>query len=140
MRRDNQPVAPPLKPLPREDTSKSTGERFKKLQPLNFDGGVDPIQAKRWIRTTKRMLAYAKVPDGDKVLCASFMLRHHAKYWWDTISTIHDVTIMTWERFKELFYDKYFIDVMRANRRAEFANLKQEEMSIAEYIHRFNEL
>ena len=70
------------------------------------------------------MLAYAKVPDGDKVLYASFMLRHHAKYWQDTISKIHDVTVKTWERFRELFYGKYFTDAMRANRRAEFANLK----------------
>ena len=68
------------------------------------------------------MLAYAKVPDRDKVLCASFMLKHHAEYWWDTISTIHDTT---WERFRELFYGKYFTDAMRANRRVEFANLKQ---------------
>ena len=31
MRRDNQPVAPPPTPLPRQDTSESAGERFKKL-------------------------------------------------------------------------------------------------------------
>ena len=83
------------------------------------------IQAEQWIKTTECMLAYAKVPDGDKVLCASFMLRHHAEYWWDTISTIHNVTVMTWERFREVFCSKYFTDAMRANRRAEFTNLKQ---------------
>ena len=86
------------------------------------------------------MLACAKVSNEDKVLCASFMLRHHAEYWWDTISTIHDVTIMTQERFKELFYNKYFTDTMRANSRAEFTNLKQGEMSVAKYIRRFDEL
>ena len=86
------------------------------------------------------MLAYAKVPDADKVPCASFMLRHHAEYWWDTMSTIHDVTTMSWERFMELFYGKYFTDAMRASRRIEFANLKQEEMSVAEYIRKFDEL
>ena len=44
MRQDNQPVAPPLTPPPSQDTSDSACERFKKLQPLTFDGGVDPIQ------------------------------------------------------------------------------------------------
>ena len=56
------------------------------------------------------------------------------------MSTIHDVTTMTWERFRELFYGKYFFDAMRASRRVEFANLMQEEMFVAEYIRKFNEL
>ena len=56
------------------------------------------------------------------------------------MSTIHDVTAMTWERFRELFYGKYFTDAMRASRRVEFANLKQDEMSVAEYIRKFDEL
>ena len=47
---------------------------------------------------------------------------------------------MTWERFRELFYGKYFTDAMRASRRVEFANLKQGEMSVAEYIRKFDEL
>ena len=71
---------------------------------------MDPIHAKQWIRITEPMLAYAKVPDGDKVSRASFMLRHYIEYWWDTTSTIHDVTTMNWERFTVLFYGKYFID------------------------------
>ena len=141
MRKDNQPVAPPSAPPLRQDTSDdSAGERFRKLQPPTFDGGVDPIQAEQWIRTTECMLAYAKVRDGDKVLCASFMLRHHAEYWWDTISSIHDITTMTQERFRKLFYGKYFTDTMKANRRAEFANLKQGGMSVTEYIRKFDEL
>ena len=94
-RQENQPNPPPPPPQPRQDASESAGERFRKLQPPTFDGGVDPIQAEQWIRTTERMLAYAKVPDADKVPCASFMLRHHTEYWWDTMSTIHDVTVMT---------------------------------------------
>ena len=77
------------------------------------------------------MLAYPNVSNGYEVLCASFMLRQHVEYWWDTISSIHDITTMTWERFRELFYGKYFTDAMKANRRAEFANLKQGGMSIA---------
>ena len=101
---------------------------------------MDPIQAEQWIGTTERILAYAKVPDEDKVLCASFMLRHHAEYWWDIISFIHDITTITWERFRELFYGKYFIDAMKANKRTEFANLKQGGMFVAKYIRKFDEL
>ena len=98
---------------------------------MTFDGEADLIQAEQWIRTTVPMLAYAKVLDGDKVLCISFMLRHHANYWWVTISSIHDITTMTWERVREFFYGKYFTGTMKANRRIEFANLKQGGMSVA---------
>ena len=45
MRQDNQLVLPPPTPPSRQDTSESVGERFRKLQPPTFDGGVDPIQA-----------------------------------------------------------------------------------------------
>ena len=47
---------------------------------------------------------------------------------------------MTWERFKELFYGKYFTNAMKANRRVEFANLKQGGMYAAKYIRKFDEL
>ena len=70
------------------------------------------------------MLNYAKFQDVEKVPCASFMLRNDAEYWWDTMGSVHDVTTMTWDRFKELFYNKYFSDAIRASRRAEFVNLK----------------
>ena len=39
-----------------------------------------------------------------------------------------------------MLYGKYFIDAMKANRRVEFANLKQGGMSVAEYICKFDEL
>ena len=39
-----------------------------------------------------------------------------------------------------MFYGKYFTDAMKANIRVEFGNLKQEGMSVAEYIHKFNDL
>ena len=124
MKRDNQPITLPPTPLLRQDTSDSARERFKKLHPPTFDGEVDSILAEQWIGTTDAMLAYAKAPDGDKVICASFMLRHHVEHGWDTINSILDITTMTWERFRELFYGKYFTDAMKANRRVEFANLK----------------
>ncbi|PON34407.1 hypothetical protein PanWU01x14_344690 [Parasponia andersonii] len=57
MRQENQPNPPPLPPQQRQDTGESAGERFRKLQPLTFDGGIDPIEAEQWIRTTERMLA-----------------------------------------------------------------------------------
>ena len=39
-----------------------------------------------------------------------------------------------------MFYSKYFTDAMRAIRKVEFSNLKEEEMFVGEDICRFDEL
>ena len=53
---------------------------------------------------------------------------------------MHDVTIITWERFRELFDVKYITNAARVAKRKEFLNLKQGDMSVDEYITKFEEL
>ena len=86
------------------------------------------------------MFSYEKIPDDSKVSCAVFYLRDSASYWWDTIVSVHDVTTITWERFRELFDVKYITKAARVAKRKEFANLKQGDMSMDEYIRKFEEL
>ena len=69
-----------------------------------------------------------------------FYLRDSASYWWDTIVSVHDITTITWERFRELFDVKYITKAARVAKRKEFANLKQGDMSVDEYIRKFEEL
>ena len=69
-----------------------------------------------------------------------FYLRDSASYWWDTIVSVHDVTTITWERFRELFDEKYITKAERVAKRKEFTNLKQGDMSMDEYIRKFEEL
>ena len=47
---------------------------------------------------------------------------------------------MTWEKFRELFEVKYVTKAARVAKRKEFANLKQGDMSVDEYIRKFEEL
>ena len=85
------------------------------------------------------MFSYGKIPDDSKVSCAVFYLRDSASYWWDTIVSVHDVTTITWERFRELFDVKYITKTARVAKRKEFANLKQGDMSVDEYYRKFVE-
>ncbi|GMN57670.1 hypothetical protein TIFTF001_026775 [Ficus carica] len=101
---------------------------------------LQEVQTPPWIRTMERMFSYAKVPNADKVSCATFMLRNDANYWWDTMASVHDVTAMTWERFREIFETKYFTAATRKEKKNEFINLKQGSMSVDEYIRKFEEL
>ena len=56
------------------------------------------------------------------------------------MKSITDVDRLTWERFKEIFYRKYFSEAHRLAKAAEFTNLKQGGMSVCDYIKKFDEL
>ncbi|OWK25869.1 hypothetical protein AJ87_00070 [Rhizobium yanglingense] len=96
-------------------------ERFQRLRPPVFDGqSTDPIVAEEWIRTMEDMMTYAKIEDREKVTCATFHFALDARFWWDTIKTSMDVTAMSWDKFKVVFFDKYFSRTMRTSKMVEF--------------------
>ncbi|KAG6487509.1 hypothetical protein ZIOFF_056096 [Zingiber officinale] len=45
---------------------------------------------------------------------------------------------LTWEEFKKIFYDKYFTPDVQARPKREFRNLRQRDMSVAEYVKKFD--
>jgi len=47
---------------------------------------------------------------------------------------------VTWEMFKEEFLIKYFPDNVRSNKEIKFLELKQSNMSVADYAAKFEEL
>ena len=74
------------------------------------------------------------------MICTSFMLRGSAGHWWDTMRSIEDPFTMTWERFKELFRNKYFTVPIRAMKMNEFIQLRQRAMTVGDYIRKFEQL
>ena len=115
---------PPSRPPPRAENNDSISERFQKLRAPIFEGDVDLIVSDNWIRSLERIFSYKKIPDDSKVSCAVFYLRDSNSYWWDMIVSVHDVTTITWKRFRELFDVKYITKAERVAKRKEFANLK----------------
>ncbi|XP_028095441.1 uncharacterized protein LOC114295390 [Camellia sinensis] len=47
---------------------------------------------------------------------------------------------ISWARFLEIFYDKYFPQCVRDRKMSEFMELKQNSMTVAEYKAKFTEL
>ena len=47
---------------------------------------------------------------------------------------------ITWEKFKGVFYDNYFLKVVREQKEREFANLVQGSMTVEQYATKFIEL
>lgn len=115
-------------------------KEFKKLSPPIFEGGPDPMGAESWLNEIKKILDVLAVPVRDRVRLAAFMLQKEANRWWDMVKRTTDATEMTWDQFKVLFLAKYFPFAVLSQRRAEFMQLVQKDLTVAEYESKFTEL
>jgi hypothetical protein len=79
--------------------------------------------------------------EDQKVRLATHMLAEEAEYWRTNAKGRLETTgeAMTWARFKSEFF-RYFSEDLRTKKEVEFLNLKQENLSIAEYAAKFEEL
>jgi len=80
--------------------------------------------------------------DDQKVRLATHMLAEEVEYWWTNAKgrLEADGEVVTWARFKSKFLRKYFPEDLRTKKEVEFLNLKQENLSIAQYAAKFEEL
>ncbi|XP_073057412.1 uncharacterized protein [Primulina eburnea] len=65
------------------------------------------------------------------------MLRDDASLWWKEAAHAVDVATLTWARFREMFFGKYFPADVKGRLTREFMSLRQEDLSVAEFIRKF---
>lgn len=69
------------------------------------------------------------------------MLRGEVDYWRKSVKrTQHAVLKMSWEKFQELFNDKYFPESIPHMKEVEFNKLEQNNMTVSQYKAKFMEL
>ncbi|XP_073317268.1 uncharacterized protein [Primulina huaijiensis] len=97
-------------------------EHFRRLNPKEFGGTTDPFLAEGWIPSLELCFQYLDMRDRDREGAA------------------HGVNLatLTWDRFKEVFYSKYFPAEVRGRLTREFMSLLQEDLSVAEFIRKFD--
>ena len=88
----------------------------------------------------EKVFDVARVADEQKTSFATFMLKGEASYWWKANKGRAGEGIVTWEKFKELFFENYFSESVKNRMEIKFLELKQGNMSVAEYAANFNEL
>ncbi|XP_028089287.1 uncharacterized protein LOC114289711 [Camellia sinensis] len=74
----------------------------------------------------------------SKVQLGTFALEDATRRWWMLIRD--DNKGIDWTQFVELFYDKYFLQCARDRKVSEFEELKQGNMTVAEYEAKFTKL
>ncbi|MBG9689342.1 hypothetical protein ABD91_00070, partial [Lysinibacillus sphaericus] len=118
-----------------------TAKQFKELGPPEFKGEPKPLVAETWIKQITKIFDVLGCSEEQKVPFAAFMLRGEADYWWESIKRTQPAALkMSWEKFQELFNDKYFPESIRHMKEVEFIKLEQNNMTVSQYEAKFAEL
>nr|KYP41907.1 Transposon Ty3-I Gag-Pol polyprotein [Cajanus cajan] len=81
-------------------------------------------------------------PEERKVVYVVYILVGEASFWWKGAQAMMEARggMGNWENFKKVFLEKYFLDSARYAKEAEFFRLKQGNMSVQEYVVKFEHL
>ncbi|XP_074361307.1 uncharacterized protein LOC141701576 [Apium graveolens] len=115
-------------------------KQFQSVHPPEFVGLPDPIKAQSWLREIEKDFELAEVKDDKKAQYESYYLRDEANYWWESSKALLEGKVITWEKFTDMFLEKYLPSYMQDQLEMRFMNLRQENMTVAEYEANFLEL
>ena len=107
------------------------------MKPPLFEGSINPLDAEEWLSTMETMLDFMELKDDEKIICAAYVLRKEARYWWDAVKARRNIQKMTWVYFVYEFNNKFFNTTTLSAQQTEFLNFKQDNMIIAKAIKKF---
>ena len=117
-----------------------TFKSFQVVNPPEFKGTADLVEAQAWIKEIEKAFDLVGVEENQKYKFASYYLKGEANYWWESVKALEEVEAVTWERFTELFLEKYFPRYIQNQMELKFFELKEENSSVIEYERKFTEL
>jgi hypothetical protein len=135
MQPNQQQVPPPPPP------HQSRLAEFPRTHPTTFSQAKDLMDVEDWLKVVEKKLVIAQCIDREKVLFAAHQLYGTAANWWETYSNTHaNVDTITWNEFKARFRNHYVPRGTMKLKRKEFADLKQGDMTVNEYLNSFIQL
>ncbi|KAI3973480.1 hypothetical protein MKW92_000829 [Papaver armeniacum] len=115
-------------------------QHYLKLSPEVFSGSPsDPEKAEEWLQNAEHVLEHVSSDRGTWVKLVTFKFRGPSRDWWNAVMKVEGET-MTWNRFKDLFIDKYVPDAARDRKFYEFMSLTKGGMSVSAYNDIFTRL
>ncbi|XP_075499231.1 uncharacterized protein LOC142537615 [Primulina tabacum] len=100
--------------------------------------GMARILEQGWIQSLELYFEYLKMRDGDGARCTIYLLKDDASLWWEGSAHAMDLATLTWDKFKEMFYGKYFPADVRGSLTREFMSLRPRDSSVAEFIRKLD--
>lgn len=107
-----------------------------------FKGTPDTDAADNWKMKLEKIFDAMECTDEQNVRFAVFTLEGEAEHWWrvEKARLEREGTVITWERFLQVFDKQYYSDSIQDKKEEEFNKLTQREMSVAEYEAKFTSL
>jgi hypothetical protein len=132
----HQQQAPPPPPPHQSHLAK-----FLWTHPTTFSQAKDPMEADDWLKGVEKKLVITQCTDREKVLFAADQLFCTVANWWETYCNTHaDVDSITWNKFKARFHNHYVPHGTMKLKMKEFTDLKQDGMTVNEYLNSFIQL
>ena len=131
---------PPRRKLTPELTAMEMICKFNKLKPPKFEGGADPIVYKERLRRMKNLFEIMERPEGFKVYMVTYQFEKKDEFWWGMVNRRAGEPALTWNQLKALMDAEYHSHDVRRTKEWELLCLKQGEMSVIEYVAKFNKL
>src|SRR4030065_1334311 len=117
-------------------------DRFMRHNPPVFKGRYDPDGAYAWLQGVEKIFRAMATSDVQKVRLATHMLSEEDESWWlNTCQRLMATgVVISWDVFRDAFLEKYFPEDVKCKKGCEFLELKQGNMSVADYAAKFEEL
>ena len=98
-------------------------------------------KAEFWLEKLERVLEEVRCPPNQRASCAVSLLQGEAYNWWKLVLKSPWIpNPMTWEFFVQEFRAKDVTKMYRESKWKQFLNLKQRNLSVAEYEKEFSHL
>jgi hypothetical protein len=113
------------------------------MNPPQFNGTEEPLDADAWIRAIEAMFAVFTLPcsKGRKAKFAALQLRGSALMWWEHYKSMQQPEYeITWEEFKKAFRDHHLPKALTDKKMRELLALKQGSDTVYQYAQKFNNL
>ena len=107
------------------------------MKPPSFEGSTNPLDAEEWLSSMETILDFTELDDKERIICAAFMLKREAHYWWESLKARRNVRTMLQADFVYEFNKKFFNPTALSAQQTEFLSLKQDNMTVAEAVKKF---
>ena len=98
-------------------------------------------KAEFWLEKLERVLEDVRCPPDQRASCAISLLQGETYDWWKLVLKSPGIpNHMAWEFFVQEFRAKYVTDMYRESKWKQFLNMKQRNLSVAEYEKEFSHL
>ncbi|XP_073130863.1 uncharacterized protein [Henckelia pumila] len=118
-------------------------KRWQSFRPPILRGMENPVDREGWLDDIDKLFdSSLDYTDDRRIRLVIHQLHGVAKKWWTLTKKAleNGGTLINWILFKTEFYKRFFPVSYRKDNNAEFANLKQGNLSIEDYVTKFDSL